>query len=306
LEALGPDSIPTLKRGLTSEHPLVRFACAEALAYLGSPSCGTELARAVEQQPALRAYSLTALASLDEAICHVELRKLLESPSPESRYGAFRSLRALDQREAAIQGDLLNESFWLHRVAPNSAPLVHMTTSRRAEVVLFGEDAVLTPPFALLAGDFTVTANKDDDRCTLSRISLRHGKSRRQCSLKLEDVIRTIALMEGTYADVVELLRRVERGQCLSCRIAVDALPQAVSAEELAKAGAGDPEALKAHPEILNARADFGATPTLFEKNPGKRRQSDAQRDEEISLKDRKALPAGKTAQSTADDALSD
>jgi hypothetical protein len=260
----------------------------------------------VEQQPALRAYSLTALASLDEAVCHVELRKLLESPSPEARYGAFRALRALDEHEVAIQGELLNESFWLHRVAQRSTPLVHMTTSRQAEVVLFGEDAILTPPFAVLAGDFTVTANKDDDRCTLSRISLRHGKSRRQCSLKLEDVIRTIALMEGNYADIVELLRRVERGQCLSCRIAVDALPQAVSAEELAKAGAGDAESLKAHPEILSAQADLGATPTLFEKNPGKRPHSDAERDEEASLKDRKAAPGRKTAQSTTQDAGSD
>src|SRR4029077_15801135 len=76
LEALGQDSIPILKRGLTSEHPLVQFCAAEALAYLGKASSGEVLARMVEQQPALRAFSLTALASLDEAICHVELRRL--------------------------------------------------------------------------------------------------------------------------------------------------------------------------------------------------------------------------------------
>src|SRR5262249_27619761 len=151
------------------------------LGYLGSPSSGTELARAVQEQPALRAFSLTALASLDEAVCHVELRKLLESPSPETRYGAYRALRAVDEHDDRIQGELVNESFWLHRVAPNPPPLVHLATSRRAEVVLFGEDAVLTPPFAVLAGEFTVTANKDDDRCTMSHISLRYGKSKRQC-----------------------------------------------------------------------------------------------------------------------------
>src|SRR5262249_18268867 len=37
LEALGQPSIPTLKAGLKSAHPLVRFASAEALAYLGTP-----------------------------------------------------------------------------------------------------------------------------------------------------------------------------------------------------------------------------------------------------------------------------
>src|SRR6185312_5341762 len=34
LEALGSDSIPVLKEGLGSTHPLIRFACAEALTYL--------------------------------------------------------------------------------------------------------------------------------------------------------------------------------------------------------------------------------------------------------------------------------
>jgi hypothetical protein len=271
LEALGQDSVTTLKRGLASEHSLVRFCSAEALAYLGSPSCGIELARAVERQPALRAYGLTALASLDEAVCHVELRKLLESGSPETRYGAFRALRALDEREEAIQGEHLNESFWVHRVAPHSHSLVHLATSRRPEIVLFGEDAMLTPPFAVLAGEFTVTANKDDDRCTLSRISLHSAQSKRQCTLKLEDVIRTMALMGGSYPDVVELLRRADRSQCVSCRIAVDALPQAVPVQDLASAGAGDPEYLKAHPEIQSAYEDFGAIPTLFEKAAVKR-----------------------------------
>jgi hypothetical protein len=269
LEALGQDSIPTLKRGLTSEHPLVRFCSAEALAYLGSPSCGEELARMVEQQPALRAFSLTALASLDEAVCHVELRRLLASPSPETRYGAFRALRALDEQAEAVQGDHLNDSFWLHRVAPNSLPLVHLATNR-AEVVLFGEDALLLPPFPILAGEFTVTANKGDERCTITRTSLRHGKSKVQCSLKLEEVLHKLAEMGGTYSDAVEVLRKADHFQCLSCRLAVDALPQATSVYDLAKAGAGDPELLKTHPEILNAKADFGATPNLFQKSSGR------------------------------------
>src|SRR5262249_41207572 len=68
LEAVGQDSVPTLKLGLTSKHPLVRFTSAEALAYLGDPGCGEELAKAAEEQPALRAYALTAMASLDEGI----------------------------------------------------------------------------------------------------------------------------------------------------------------------------------------------------------------------------------------------
>jgi hypothetical protein len=285
LEALGQDSIPTLKRGLESEHPLVRFCSAEALAYLGSPSCGEELSRTIEQQPALRAFSLTAMASLDEAICHVELRKLLSSPSPETRYGAFRALRALDDSEETVQGEQLKKSFWLHRIAPESPPLIHVATSRRPEIVLFGENASLIAPFAVLAGEFTVTAGRNDQHCTISRISLRHGKSRRQCSLRVEDVLRTLTDMGGTYPDCVEVLRRLDRTQSLTCRVAVDALPQATSVYDLAKAGAGDPELQKTHPEILNAKADLGATPTLFDAGAAKRsRPADAGLEETPSL----------------------
>jgi hypothetical protein len=268
LEALGKDSEPTLKKGLTSPHPLVRFCAAEALAYLGSPSCGTELARTVEQQPALRAFSLTALASLDEAVCHIELRNLWGSTSAETRYGAFRALRALDENDEAVQGELLNDSYWLHRVAPNSSGMIHISSTRRAEIVLFGEEPCLIPPFPIVAGEFTVTAGRDDDHCTLARTSARHGRDKRQCSLKVEDVLHTLADMGGTYGDAVDVLRKADHLQCLTCKLAIDALPQAISVYDLAKAGAGDPELKKTHPEILDARGEFGATPTLFERDP--------------------------------------
>jgi hypothetical protein len=272
LEALGQDSIPSLKRGLTSDRPLVRFCSAEALAYLGDPSCGEELARTIKEQPMLRAFSLTAMASLDEAVCHVELDRLLAEPSAETRYGAFRALRALDENAQIVHGEHLkdpdgNEIFWLHRVAPNSPALVHVATRNRAEIVLFGEDPCLIPPFPILAGEFTVTANKDDEHCTITRIALRHGKSKRQCGLKLEEVLHTLADLGGEYADAVEILRRADQLQCLSCPVAVDALPQAIAVEDLAKAGAGDAALLQTHPEILDALADFVSTPTLFERD---------------------------------------
>jgi hypothetical protein len=38
LEALGQETINTLKTGLKNEHPLIRCSSAESLAYLGSPS----------------------------------------------------------------------------------------------------------------------------------------------------------------------------------------------------------------------------------------------------------------------------
>jgi hypothetical protein len=266
LEALGTESIDTLKTGLASEHVLVRFTSAEALAYLGDPAGGETLARLVEQQPVLRAFCLTAMASLDCSIHDVKLCELLGSPSTETRCGAFRALQFMNERHELVQGELLNESFWLHRVAPDSPPLVHISSSRRAEVVLFGLEPTLQPPFQFLAGSrFTVTAAADDDRCTISSFSLNRGVERKQCTLALEDVIRRLADLGGTYPDVVELLRQADRYRCLSCPVAMDALPQATSVYELARAGASNPEYFRTDEEILSARHDFGATPNLFD-----------------------------------------
>jgi hypothetical protein len=298
LEALGADSVAALKRGLQSEHPLVRFAAAEALAYLGSPACGEELARAIEGQPALRAFGLTALASLDEAVSHVKLRELLAAPAPETRYGAFRALRALDEREPNTQGELLNDSFWLHLVCPESPPLVHLSSSRRAEIVLFGEPAMVLPPFSFLAGpEFTVTAGPDDDRCTISRFSVQRGTRRKQCSLRLDDVLRTLAELGGTYPDAVELLQQAGRCQSLSCALKVDALPQAVSVHELARDGSGDLKLLLSDHEIVPAKADFGATPNLFAKGTSRRTPTAEDKDNEAALRDDKRNGQKKTAE---------
>ncbi|MCS6850954.1 MAG: flagellar basal body P-ring protein FlgI [Gemmataceae bacterium] len=266
LEALGTESIPVLKQGLASRHALVRFSSAEALAYLGDPACGEELARLAEQQPILRAYCLTALASLNENICYMKLKELLASPSAETRCGAFRALQVLDDRDPLVQGEWLNESFRLHQVAPDSPPLVHISCSRQAEIVIFGDGVVLEPPFSFQAGpQFTVTASADDDRCTVSRFSLEQGTRRRQCSLQLADVIRTLAELGATYPDVVECLRHCDRCQCLSCRIAIDALPQVTSIQELARSAKSEGDLLTTDADILRARADLSGQPTLFE-----------------------------------------
>jgi flagellar basal body P-ring protein FlgI len=277
LEALGERSRLALKRGLESENTLVRFSCAEALAYLNDPAGGKELGRLVVEQPALRAFCLTALASLDQAVSHDALTELLDSPAAETRYGAFRALRALNERDPLIKGEWLNDTFWLHRVASNTPGLVHVCGTRRAEVVLFGEEAQLRPPFAIQAGPFNVTAADEDTRCTIGRYGLGDTPAHRQCSLKLDEVLRHLANMGASYAEVVEVLRQAHECECVNCPVVSDALPQATSVYALKKAGeraaartdghgdAGDEE------EILSTRLDLGATPNLFEKGDASR-----------------------------------
>jgi hypothetical protein len=261
LEALGQRSVGVLKKGLESKHTLVRFCAAEALLYLGSPAGAAEAAQAAMEQPLLRAFALTALASLDEAVCQEKLAELVAiARDDETRYGAFRALCSLDEQHPAIRGERLNESYWLHRTARNSPPLVHVSTMKRAEIVLFGQEPFLKAPFGFMAGEFAVTAT-EKDTCTVSRIPLRDAPLRRQCSLKLEEVLRTMAELGGGYPEAVTLLQQADKCECLTCRVRFDALPQAVSIYDLAKAGRDNP----GEGELVPAGQDLGATPTLYE-----------------------------------------
>jgi hypothetical protein len=292
LEALGQRSLPALKKGLEHKHPLVRFCSAEALLYLGSPA-GTQVAAdAALEQPLLRAFALTALASLDEGVCQEKLAELVAAArDDETRYGAFRALYNLDEQHPAVRGERLNEAFWLHRTAKNSPPLVHVSTTKRAEIVLFGEEAFFRGPFAFLAGEFTVTTTEKDPSCTVSRIPLRGAPVRRQCSLSVEEVLRTMADLGAGYPEVVNLLQQADKCECVTCRVRFDAVPQAASIYELVKAG----RATNAENELLPAGQDLGGTPTLYETGTdfgsAQERQGKTGRAESKARADRQAAP---------------
>ena len=68
------------------------------------------------------------------------------------------ALRILDEGADEVAGEMLADSFWLHKAAPRSSPLIHVSTSQRAEIVFFGEQPRLVPPLKIVAGEFTVTA----------------------------------------------------------------------------------------------------------------------------------------------------
>lgn len=259
LEALGAKSVPIFKdKGLKSENALVRFVSAEALAYLASPAAGEELYKAAVECPMFRAFALTALASLDEAVCHLKLKELIVSNlDDELRYGAFRALRLLNENDSLVRGDRMNDSFWLHRVAPETKPLVHISTTKRAEIVLFGQTPRFKPPFSFLAGEFTVTATKDDNRCNVSRV-VQGEPVRRPCDLTVEAVLTTMADLGAQYPEAVALVQQASSCDSISCRVRVDALPQATSVHELAKAG-------KDAAELVPAGQDLGKTPDLFQ-----------------------------------------
>src|SRR5262249_11338853 len=96
LEGLGTVAIETLKEGLKSSSAQVRYFSAESLAYLNDSAGVDALGEAIVARSDLRAYALAALAALDQPAAHLKLRKLMDEPSIEVRYGAFNALRTLD------------------------------------------------------------------------------------------------------------------------------------------------------------------------------------------------------------------
>jgi len=68
--------------------------------------------------------------------------------NPEVRYGAFPP-RCAPWTSGARKSPA-SDSTWrsgLHQVAPDSEPMIHLLSSRRPEIVLFGDKQLLVGPF---------------------------------------------------------------------------------------------------------------------------------------------------------------
>ena len=255
LEALGGDSRRSLRVGLESPSPWVRFAAAEALAYLGQTEGAGELARLAEDHPSLRAHCLTALASMNDAAATDRLVEMLANSNSEVRYGAFIALRLADKRHPALNGDFVGRSYWLHRVSPGSSAAVHLTPSGRNEVVLFGDAIKFRSPMPPLpvAGAFTVSVPAGETLARVTRVVKVKGDAEAKevrCAADLASVLGAMAKLGGGYAEAVDLLRRADRAQVLTTRLVLDATPRELSIQQLSGFAKVDPTLTKANVEV--------------------------------------------------------
>lgn len=277
LEALGADSRQALRVGLQSDSPWVRFAAAEALAYLGHPDGAKDLAELAEAHPALRTHCLTALGSMDDGACLDLLADLTARPDPALRYGAFAALRAADPNHEAVRGRLLNRSFWLHAVAADPDPdrpagdaLVHVSSERRAEVVLFGGVCPVRGEFSVPLGtEYTVTG-KGDGAATVTRVTVKDGEPvavPAPCRADLGQVLTALAQLGGTYPDAVELIRRLDAAGALAVPVAFDAVPRGFALPQLAQMARTDPALERADADVARTGRADGVVPASYNQN---------------------------------------
>jgi hypothetical protein len=257
LEALGAESQQPLRVGLQSQSAWVRFAAAEALAYLGSTAGVGELARLAETHPALRTHALLALASLDDGTSADRLAELMTHPDPQLRYGAFVALRTANDRHPAVAGLHVNRTFWVHQVAGGSKGLVHLNGSRRAEIVLFGNAGELSGTFNLPIGnEYVVSAKAGSGGVTVTRIVPSSDGPKEQTTTVQPTpaaVLTALGKLGAGYAEAVEFVKRADAAKLLTATVAVDMAPRGVPVAQLARLAKGDPTLERTDIEVARA-----------------------------------------------------
>jgi len=227
LEAIGHQGVEVLIKGIRSNDREVRFCSAEALAYLDRREAAKPLGEAAREEPAFRVFALTALSTMDDGAACDELHDLLNVPSAETRYGAFRALWAMNRNNATVLGESLRNQFSYHVLSTSGPPMIHVTRSRRPEIVLFGKDQRLKTPLYLEAGTQIMVKSPAPGQIAVSKFSVAQQDQKRIVSDQVDEVIRAIVELGGTYPDVVQALQQAKASGALTSRFEVDAQPEA-------------------------------------------------------------------------------
>ena len=209
--------------------------------------------------PKFRAYALAALASMDQNAAHMKLRTLMSEPDNELRYGAFNALRTLDPHDpslgrvrvldeppteeqpdeapdsmalaltSAAKRPRLDDPFALYVVDSEGPPVIHISRTRRSEIVVFGRSQKLLPPIVLGTGAILLNASEKDDEIEISKIvpsKFKDSDVKFRTSLDLPEVIRRVANLGATYPEMVVILEAANRQRNLPGTLVVDAVPQ--------------------------------------------------------------------------------
>ncbi len=226
LEALGKESVRILRQGMASSDSDVRFYAAEALAYLDDATAADVLADTARQRPAFRWHAIAALSAMDHVSAYDALTQLFHVPSAETRYAAFRALRAHNESDPLVRGQAFGDNFSYHALDTTGPAMIHLSRSRVPEIVVFGQDLELRPPGFLYAGKKILLKDAGGGRIKVSRFAAGEEDRQQFCSARLDDVVRTIVEIGGAYDDVVQCIQEAKRKESLEPRVVVDALPR--------------------------------------------------------------------------------
>jgi flagellar basal body P-ring protein FlgI len=275
LEAIGREGIRLLHLGARSEDPEVRFYAAEALGYLDDAAAAEPLGEIARNEPSFRWHAIAALSAMDHISAHDELSKLLHVSSAETRYAAFVALRTRNSVDPLISGERLGDAFQLHVVNSTGPPMIHLSRSRHAEIVLFGPPLELDSPDFIYAGKQIMLKADGADRIRVMRFAAREEDREVSCPPLVDEAIRRIVELDGTYSDVAQFLQEARNKNYVDARLVVDALPS--WGREFRRSSSKD-EAAQDKPD----RPVASPIPGLFEFNPSASKRSLDSEDEPL------------------------
>jgi len=237
------------------------------------------LQEAARDEPAFRIFAIAAMSAVDDAEANILLKELMQVPSAETRYGAFRALTVMDPNDPDLRGrSMANGDFRLHHIPtanPELPPLIHLTHHRKSEVVLFGQTLMFRTPLSVRAGNhILVTAPAGAREVTVSRFQVGKEDQVRHVPLRIDAVIDAIADLGGTYPDLAGMLIEADRQGSLPGRLEIDALPRAGRVYYRPKPDAESP----------GGRATIGnryLTPNIFPEDTGSDDGDDEPRDDD-------------------------
>lgn len=224
LEGIGEQATDILRRTLKHPQPAIRFFAAQSLAYMQVPDGIDVLRKTAEESPQFRWHALRALASSGDQRAVDALVQLFDVSSAETRYGAFDSIRMSNPAEPLIEGRWLADDFFFHVLATNADPMVHVSRSKRPEIVLFGREQTIADDFIYIESGLTIKGI-GNGRIQITRYLPQTGEIRKTCSHELAQLIPLMADMGCDYTTTVSVLRRAKQDGALPSRFVVNAIP---------------------------------------------------------------------------------
>ncbi|WP_413430812.1 flagellar basal body P-ring protein FlgI [Crateriforma spongiae] len=228
LEGMGESAIPTLVDALEQDNPELRFYVAEALAYLDRDEALPPLESAIADSPAFRFPGLLAIEGMDGSAAVETLRRLMDQPSLETRYGAFCAIRRRPDGASVLAGQNVSGQFRLFTVPCSCQPAIVVSLRESPEIVMFGPDETIDVTHPLF-GPGGLLIKQDPENPGQLRINrFLPGEDDRLAIVpaNLTALIHGIADVGGGYGDVVTVLREAKDSGFLQQQLAMDPLPE--------------------------------------------------------------------------------
>jgi hypothetical protein len=229
LEALGEPAVPTLLEAVRNVDPEIRFYAAEALAYLDRTEAIEPLEKSIAEHPAFRHPGLLALEGMDSRVSLDSLRRLMDQPSVEVRYGALRSIRRRPDGKVILRPVAVAPGVDFYHIPSDAPPFIAISLVDKAEIVLFGADSPVQISDFLMGPAGLVIRPDDQEPGKLKVTRFRPGEDDRRTTVpaNISGLLAGIGATGGDYGDCMSILRAAKAREFISCTVSIDPLPKA-------------------------------------------------------------------------------